>query len=293
MKDYLTAEWAVKQLNERDFDKPFFMAVGFSKPHLPWFVPQKYFDMYPLDKIELPEILDNPHEKIVNADGDFIYGKSFREDAKRWARAEKYGMVKNAVQAYMANVTFVDDCLGVLMDGLNKSKYADNTIVVLWGDHGWHLGEKKRFGKCLLWQESSRVPLMIKVPGVTKNNKTCNGVVNLIDLYPTLSDLCDIPINPENDGRSFAKLIANPDMEWNEPTLTTWLYGNHRIYDGRYSYINWRGGDELYDHKKDPMEHNNLAQNPEYAQIMAGLKAHLPKHNEPESPRNTLKKKNK
>lgn len=291
MKDYKTADWAVDQFQKRSFDKPFFMAVGFSKPHLPWFVPQKYFDMYPLNKIEIPEIKDNPHEQIITSEGKFIYGQSFREDAKRWGRAEKYGVTKNAIQAYMANVTFVDDCLGHLLDGLNNSPYAENTIVVLWGDHGWHLGEKKRFGKCLLWQESTRVPLMIKVPGVTPNKKRCDGVVNLIDLYPTLSELCNIPVNPTNDGRSFAKLVNKPDMKWNQPTLTTWLEGNHRIYDGRYSYINWRGGDELYDHKNDPMEHNNLANNPEYAKIMAKLKAHIPTHNEPESPKNNFDKK--
>ncbi len=284
MKDFLTVQWAVEQLNSRDFDgKPFFMAIGFSKPHLKWFVPQKYFDMYPLDKIVLPELKEDDLDDIINKYGKKAHRKSFS-----WERAEKYGKHKEAVQAYMATVSFVDDCIGVLMEGLNKSKYAENTIVVLWSDHGWHLGEKYKYGKTYLWKESARVPLMIKVPGVTQKNKRSYGVVNLIDMYPTLIELTGLPPNPMNDGHSFAKLLHNPDMQWNEPTLTTDKFKNHRIYDGRYSYINsfTKGYEELYDHQKDPMEWNNLADNVAYAQIKERLKQYLPKSDELESPRN-------
>ena len=111
----------------------------------------------------------------------------------------------------------MDDCIGVLLDGLAASQYADNTIVILWSDHGWHLGEKQKYGKTQLWQESCRVPLMVKFPGVTPKSKSM-GLVNLIDMYPTLLDLCGLPENPENEGRSFADLIRNPDMDWSEPT---------------------------------------------------------------------------
>ncbi|RMD84812.1 MAG: iduronate sulfatase [Lentisphaerae bacterium] len=286
MKDYKTAVWAAEQLNSRDFGgKPFFMAIGFSKPHLPWYVPQKYFDMYPLDSIKLPKTLADDLDDIVDKNGKPIFRKS-----TTWLRMEKYGKHKEAVRAYLATISFVDDCLGVLLDGLARSKYADNTIVVIWGDHGWHLGEKQHYGKCTLWQESCRVPLMIKVPGLTPKNKKCYGVVNLIDLYPTLVDLCGLPKNPKNDGRSFAELIRNPDMEWRYPTLTTYQRGNHRIYDGRYSYIVYskKGGEELYDHKTDPMEWRNLANNPEYAAIKERLKKYVPKTNEPEAPRNEI-----
>ncbi len=247
MMDYKTAQWAADQFQNRDFEKPFFMAVGISKPHLSWYVPQKYFDMYPLDEIELPETIPNDLEDILDK-----YGKQAFNPQDTWRRAEKYGRHKEAVRAYLATITFVDDCIGVLLDGLKNSKYAENTIVMLWGDHGWYLGEKMRYGKTELWQEASRVPMMVKVPGVTPNNKRCYGLVNLIDMYPTLIELCDLPPNPKNDGRSFAELLHNPDMEWNFPTLTTMGFGNHRIFDGRYSYINHKskGAEQLYDHQK-------------------------------------------
>lgn len=281
MKDYRTCQWAAELFKQRDFDKPFFMALGISKPHLPWYVPQKYFDMYPLDEIELPKTIPNDLDDIVDDHGNPIH-----RPHTTWLRMEKYDAHRKAVRAYLATVTFVDDCVGVLLDGLADSKYAGNTIVVIWGDHGWHLGEKQKYGKTQLWQEAARVPLMVKVPGITPDSKTCNGVVNLIDLYPTLVDLCGLPENPVCDGRSFAKLLYNPDMEWNEPTLTTMGFGNHRVYDGRYSYIVNHGGEELYDHRKDPMEWTNLARNPDYARLKARLKSFVPKTNEPPGPLN-------
>lgn len=284
MMDYKTAKWAADQFQNRDFEKPFFMAVGISKPHLTWYVPQKYFDMYPLDEIELPNTIPDDLEDIFDKFGVQAY-----QPQDTWRRVEKYGRHKEAVRAYLATITFVDDCLGVLLDGLADSKYADNTIVVLWGDHGWHLGEKQKYGKTQLWQESCRVPLMVKVPGITPNNKRCNGLVNLIDLYPTLIELCNLPANPKNDGRSFAELLSNPDMQWNFPTLTTNSFNEHRIYDGRYSYIyhESRGIEQLYDHQNDSMEWTNLAGKTEYAEIKQRMIELLPESNEPEAPRNT------
>ena len=281
MKDYITAKWAVKQLQSRGFEKPFFMAVGFSKPHLPWYVPQKYFDMYPLDEIILPKTISNDLDDILNK-----YDKPVRPHGT-WQRVERAGRHKEAVQAYLATITFIDECIGVLLDGLENSKYADNTIIVLWGDHGWHLGEKMKYGKTQLWQESCRIPLMIKVPGVTKKNAKCSGIVNLIDLYPTLIDLCGLPKNLDLDGRSFAELIQKPNIEWNHPTLTDYNYGGHRIYDGRYSYIVFmeQGIEQLYDHWSDPMEWNNLVKEKKYEQIKDRLKDLIPKEREATAPR--------
>ena len=282
MKDYITAEWAVEQLQTRSFEKPFFMAIGFSKPHLPWYVPQKYFDMYPLDEIILPKTIPNDLDDILNR---------FKKPVKphgTWIRVERAKRHKEAVQAYLATITFLDDCIGVLLDGLAKSSYAENTIVMLWGDHGWHLGEKQKYGKTQLWQESCRVPMMVKVPNVTPKNKKCRGIVNLIDMYPTLVDLCGLPRNPENDGKSFAELIYNPDLEWNKPTLTDYNFGGHRVYDGRFSYIVFieQGIEELYDHQIDPMEWNNLSENEEYAVVKSRLKALIPSKREPVAPGN-------
>ena len=242
--------------------------------------------MYPLDEIILPDTKKDDLEDIVNKNGKKAYHPN-----NAWLRAEKYGKHKEAVQAYLATITFIDDCIGVLLDGLNNSKYADNTIVMLWGDHGWHLGEKQKYGKTQLWQEATRVPFMVKVPGVTKNNSKTDGVVNLIDMYPTLLELCGLPANTENDGKSFANLLKNPDLEWNTPTLTTDRFNHHRIYDGRYSYISDKrnGAEQLYDHSKDLYEHNNLITNPKYDSIKNRLRAYLPINNEPESPKNKNK----
>jgi arylsulfatase A-like enzyme len=284
-KDYVTCKWAADQL-ERDFDgKPFFLAVGVSKPHLAWYVPQEFYDLYPLDKIKQVPIKYDDLDDIVRADGKPIF-----KPGDRFLLAEKTGMHKNAQRAYLACVSYADHCLGVLFDALEKSKYADRTIVMIWGDHGWHLSEKMHYGKTELWEESARVPFIVNVPGLTPPNFKCDGVVNLIDMYPTLIELCGLPPNKENDGRSFAPLLAYPSMEWNEPTLTTYQYKNHSLTDGRYRYT-WYGGkadgaEELYDHSNDPLEHTNLASNPEYKEIIARLKKYLPTHHEPDSPKN-------
>ena len=286
-KDYLACKWAADQL-QRDFEgKPFFLALGLSKPHLPWEVPQQFFDLYPLDKLKPVDIVRDDLKDIVGKKGDPI----FRPDP-RFKAADQANLHLEAQQAYLANISYVDYCLGVLFDALAKSKYADNTIIMLWGDHGWHLSEKMKYGKTDLWEESCRVPLLVSVPGMTKPDFKCEGVVNLLDMYPTLVELCGLPPNAENEGRSFAPLLKNPSMEWNVPTLTTYQYKNHSLTDGRYRYT-WYGGkadgaEELYDHSVDPLEHTNLAANPESQEIIALFKKYLPTHDEPNAPRNKL-----
>ena len=286
-KDYLACKWAADQL-QRDFEgKPFFLALGLSKPHLPWEVPQQFFDLYPLDKLKPVDIVRDDLKDIVGKKGDPI----FRPDP-RFKAADQANLHLEAQQAYLANISYVDYCLGVLFDALAKSKYADNTIIMLWGDHGWHLSEKMKYGKTDLWEESCRVPLLVSVPGLTKPDFKCEGVVNLLDMYPTLVELCGLPPNAENEGRSFAPLLKNPSMEWNVPTLTTYQYKNHSLTDGRYRYT-WYGGkadgaEELYDHSVDPLEHTNLAANPESQEIIALFKKYLPTHDEPNAPRNKL-----
>ena len=284
-KDYVASKWAAEQL-QRDFDgKPFFLALGLSKPHLPWEVPQQFFDLYPLDKLKPVEIVRDDLDDIVGKNGKPIFGPD-----SRFLAADRANLHLEAQQAYLANVSYVDYCLGVLFDALAKSKYADNTIIMLWGDHGWHLGEKLKYGKTDLWEESNRVPLIVRVPGLTPNGFKCEGVVNLLDMYPTLTELCGLPANPENEGRSFAPLLKNPTMAWNQPTLTTYNFSNHSLTDGRYRYT-WYGGkadgaEELYDHATDPLERKNLAANPVSQEIIARFKPHLPAHNEPAAPRN-------
>ena len=284
-KDYATCVWAAEQL-KRDFHgKPFFMAVGISKPHLSWYVPQRFFDLYPLDEIDPAPFSRDDLDDIVREDGKPIF-----KPTGRFLVADGNNMHKQANRAYLACVRYVDYCLGVLFDAIEKSAYTDNTIVMIWGDHGWHLSEKMHYGKTGLWEESSRVPFFVSVPGLTPPNTKCDGVVNLIDMYPTLLELCGLPPNPENDGRSFVRLLANPSMEWNHPTLTTYQFKNHSITDGSYRYT-WYGGradgaEELYDHDVDPLEHTNLAADPDYQKVIARLREHVPTHHEPNSPSN-------
>lgn len=286
-KDYVACKWAADQL-QRDFEgKPFFLALGISKPHLPWEVPQQFFDLYPLDKLKPVDIVRDDLKDIVGKKGDPI----FRPDP-RFKAADKANLHLEAQQAYLANISYVDYCLGVVFDALAKSKYADNTIIMLFGDHGWHLSEKMKYGKTDLWEESCRAPLLVSVPGVTTPDFKCEGVVNLLDMYPTLVELCGLPPNAENEGRSFAPLLKDPSMEWNIPTLTTYQYKNHSLTDGRYRYT-WYGGkadgaEELYDHSVDPLEHTNLAANPESQETIALFKKYLPTNDEPNAPRNKL-----
>ena len=249
-KDYLTALWFEKKLQD-DYDKPFFMSVGISKPHLPFVVPQEYFDMYSLDTIKVPEYRLDDLEDIVDPNGKKAF--SPQED---FLWCEHYNIHKETVRAYMAACTYADECVGVVLDALAKSKYAENTIVVLWGDHGWHLGEKLRFRKATLWRESTQLPLIIQLPGMDKQ-QDCFRNVNLIDLYPTLIDLCGLPPK-ELDGKSIKPLLKNPNLKW-EPTVTTRGRGSHSVMAEEWHYIKHNNGiEELYDLKNDPMEWNNL-----------------------------------
>ena len=185
--------------------KPFFMAVGISKPHLTWHVPQEFFDLYSLDEIEAAPFRRDDLDDIVRKDGKHIFSPT-----GRFLVADGNDMHKQANRAYLACVSYVDHCLGVLFDALEESKYADNTIVMIWGDHGWHLSEKMHYGKTGLWEESARVPFIVNVPGVTPPNTKCDGVVNLLDMYPTLLELCGLPANPTNEGVSLAPILADP-----------------------------------------------------------------------------------
>lgn len=284
--DYQTALWAAREL-EKGFDKPFFMAVGLSKPHLPWFVPQKYFDMHPLDKIVPPKFRADDLDDIRLPGGKNKFAPS--ED---FLRARKYDRFKDAARAYLAAVSYADDCVGVMLDALTESKYADNTIVVIWGDHGWFLSEKLKYRKTHLWEESARCPLIVKAPGLTNVGRRCDRVVNLMDLYPTLVDLCGLPPKTNIAGRSIKGLLAKPDARWDYPTLTTYQKGNHSIRSERWRYTKYADDvEELYDHENDPMEWTNLAGDPKHGTVKSDLARWLPKYDAEDSPSNTAEKK--
>ena len=247
--DWKTAEGAAKFLKQ-DHDKPFFLGCGIYLPHLPWYAPKQFFDLHPLKDIALPPYKPDDFDDVPAT------GKRMGERHVKHIRQS--GKWKEAVQACLAADSFADACVGHVLDALKKSPHKDNTIVVLWGDHGYDVGEKK-FAKSALWGQATRTPLIIHVPeklGGNSQAKTCTRPVSLLDLYPTLLDLCGLPKNPKNEGRSIAPLVRNPKAKWPYPAVITlsphWLGPNHAVRSERFHYIHYgKGGEELYEVAKD------------------------------------------
>ncbi|EAQ82092.1 sulfatase-like hydrolase/transferase [Blastopirellula marina] len=270
MSDYQMVDWAIDQLGQKH-DKPLFLACGIYRPHLPWFVPQEYFEHFPLDQIQLPQIkaddlADVPEAgvKIAKPNGDH----------KKVTSTDNYA---KAVQGYLASIEFADAQVGRLIAALEASPYADNTIIVLWGDHGWHLGEKQHWRKFSLWEEADRVPLLIIAPGMTKPNQHCERTVTLLDLYPTLAELCGLTAPKVVEGQSLAPLLKDPAAAWDRPAITTHGKNNHAVRDERWRYIRYAdGSEELYDHQEDPQEWTNVAEVPKNDAVKKRLAKWLP-----------------
>lgn len=275
--DFKIAQWGARQLGQKR-DRPFFLALGFHKPHPPWIVPKKYFDMFPLDSIQLPPHIANDLDDLPPA-------------GKKWAHTADWVSVmdaggesawKEVVQGYLASVAYIDAQIGVVLDALEKSPHKDNTIVVLFSDHGWHLGEKECFGKATLWEEATRVPLIWVGPGVTTSGR-CDATVEFLSIYPTLCDLAGLPKPDFLEGVSIRPLLSNPQAEWTRPALSTFRFNNHAVRSVQYRYIRYANGEEeLYDEKADPYEWTNLAANPELGSVKADLARWIPKENRPD-----------
>ena len=255
MPDFKIANWAIEQLGKQH-EKPFFMAVGFYRPHVPMFVPQKWFDKHPLDQVKLPEILNSDNDDISTYARDLT---NLKHVAPLHSWVKEAGQWKHAVQSYLASTTFVDHQVGRVIAALDKSKYADNTIIVLYADHGFHLGEKERWAKRSLWEDSTRVPLIIFDPA-RKTTKVCHKPAELIDIYPTLLELTGMKSDPYQQGQSLVPLLDNPKLEtWDHPAITSFGPGNYSIRGERYRYIHYNdGSEELYDHENDKHEWHNL-----------------------------------
>ena len=281
MNDYRIVSWTIKQL-QKHHDRPFFLACGVRKPHMPWNVPRKYYDLYPLETVRLPPVLDTDLDDVPPV------GVQMARPQGDHAAIVKSGRWKDAVQGYLAAISFTDVNIGRLIDALDQSPYKDNTIIVLWGDHGWHLGEKLHWRKFTLWEEATRAPLIWVVPGLTKAGSVCERTVDFMSIYPTLCDLCGLVTPKHVEGVSFRTLLARPDAPWDRPARTTYLYNNHTVRTEKWRYIRYHdGGEELYDEVKDPLEWTNLAQKPEFAEIKKELAKHLPMVNQ-KAPRGSL-----
>lgn len=278
MFDELISEWAVDKLNE-EHDKPFFMAVGFVRPHVPYTAPKEYFDLYNLNDIEIPEVPVDEMSDIPNMGKSIAYGTLQTGDHYAVVNlSDTYW--REMVYGYLACVSFVDDQAGKVIEALKNSKYADNTIVVLWSDHGQHLGEKKHWRKQALWEESTKVPLCFNVPGNESNGSKRTQSVSLLDIYPTLVELCGLPDAEKLEGESLASIIEKPDAKRSKPVLSTWYYKNHAVRSDDWRYIQYRDGtEELYNHQSDPGEHTNMASDPQYADVIREHQQWLPKNN--------------
>jgi arylsulfatase A-like enzyme len=278
MPDYHTVSYCIEQL-QRKHDKPLFLACGLHKPHMAWNVPRKYYDLFPLSSIELPKVLETDLDDVPPA------GVKMAKPDGDHADILASGRWKEAVQGYLAAGAFCDAMIGRLLKAFDESAYKNNTIIVFWGDHGWHLGEKQHWRKFTLWEEAARAPLFYVVPSVTKPGRQCERTVDFMSIYPTLCELCGLEIPKHNEGVSIVSLLKDPKAAWDRPALTTHGKDNHGIRTERWRYIRYAdGGEELYDHDADPLEWKNLAKDPAQASVIAELRKHLPEKNVQDAP---------
>jgi len=277
--DWLVSKYVGEQLS-RKHDKPFFLACGIYRPHEPWFVPQKYFDQFPLDEIQLP-----PGYREDDLDDLPPAGKR-RGPNRYFAHIREHGQWKQGIQGYLASISFADAMLGRVLDALENGPNADNTVVVLWSDHGWHLGEKQHWQKFTGWRACTRVPFIVRVPkGVpglpagTTAGKQCTKPVNLVSLFPTLTELAGLPHKSDNDGPGLLPLLKNPQADWDQ-TSVTYLgdAGSYGMSTEDWRYIHYSNGDEeLYDSVTDRYEWTNLAAKPEHLAKLKEMRAIAPK----------------
>ena len=271
MGDYKLTNWAIEQLKQQPTDQPLFLAVGYVKPHLPWYVPKEYYDRFPLDSIQLPVVTEQDLADIPEA------GKKMARSSGDHAAVLQGNQWKKAVQGYLATISFLDDQVGRLLAGLESSPRAKKTIVVWWTDHGWHLGEKEHWRKFALWEEATRTSFAIAAPGVTTAGVRVDAPVDYTSMYPTLCELTNLPTPSHVKGASLVPLLKDPATPWSGVAVCSHGRGNHAVRDAQYRYIRYENGDEeLYDHASDPNEFRNVAEQPEMVTIKQRLAKHFP-----------------
>lgn len=286
MADTIRVNWAVEQL-KKEHDKPFFLACGIYAPHYPNYCPQKYFDLYDRDAIELPPIkaddLDDLPERMRKM-------KTARSRIHK--ELEEKDAVKDAIHGYLACVSYADAMMGRVLDALAESPFADNTIVVLWSDHGYHHGEKFDWGKHTLWERTSNVPFIWAGPGVAKGKKS-DVTTSLIDMYPTFVGMCDLPQPHQKlEGVSLKETLANPDAANDRDVFLPYMApGEFAVINKDWRYISYgENGEELYNVQDDPNEWHNIAEKPEHAEVKAKLRASAPKSFAKPTPKRTIGK---
>ena len=278
--DIPTIDYCIKALTNAKQDRPLFLACGLYKPHSPFFAPAKYHLQY--REVELPTRNKSDWEDLPNGARLLMANKKWFWDGMQKLEQKKAGSYHDFIRSYSAAATFADAQIGRLIDALDKSSRSDNTIIVLWSDHGFHLGEKDHIEKFALWEKSTHIPLIIVAPGITTPRTWCDRPVDLASLYPTLIELGKLPAEPKVDGRSITPLLCNGNAEWTTPAITTYMRGNHTVRSERWRYIHYAdGSEELYDHREDNHEWTNLLadspRNPDYVKIVEQHRKWLPK----------------
>jgi len=280
--DAIGAAETIKLL-EQHRDKPFFLAFGNYRPHTPYVAPKKYFEMYPTERIALPQVAADERERAPAP----AFGSAKPETARLTDPLRK-----EAIQAYSAATTFMDAQVGRVLNALERLKLADKTIVVFHSDHGYHLGEHGLWQKMSVWENSARVPVIIHDPRLKGTARVSRRTVELVDLYPTIADLCGLTPPADLDGKSLRPLLSNPEAEWSRPAYTQVTRGGARaaaarrmmgrsVRTERYRYTEWgengAQGSQLYDMDSDPQEARNLAADPANAETLTNMRALLRK----------------
>ncbi len=274
MIDYQSADWVIERLS-KDYDQPFFMGVGFIRPHVPLYAPQKWFDKIPLEGLEMTpykadDLNDVPDVALQINDLPMMPTTQWAIESGNW---------DDIIQAYLACVSFVDAQVGRVMEALENSEYADNTIIVLWSDHGYRLGEKETFAKHALWEEATNAPLIFAAPSLPKG-KVVDQPVEMLSIYPTLLELSGLEANGKNEGISLVELMQSGKNEKEYYAITTYGMNNHSIRSEKFRYTRYEdGSEELYDHEYDPNEWINIAKETKAESVRGELGALLPKVN--------------
>ena len=279
-QDYRVASWAVEQLETMPKDQPFFLAVGFFLPHVPCYATQKWFDLYPDDDTVLPPVQQNDRGDTPHF--SWYLHWNLPEPRLKWVKENNQW--RNLARSYLACTSFIDSQVGRLLTALEENGLAENTVVVLWGDHGYHLGEKAITGKNTLWERSTRMPLIFAGPGVRAGGR-CTQPAELLDIYPTLVELCGLPSRDDLEGISLVPQLKDPATPRERPAITSHNQGNHAVRSERYRSIHYAdGSEELYDMVADPNEWTNLVDDPQFAPVLAEHRRWLPKVDVPPAP---------
>jgi arylsulfatase A-like enzyme len=280
MPDYKIAEWGMAQL-DKTYGQPLFLGLGFYRPHVPNYVPQKWFDLYPEESTQLPKV--DPED--LNDISAYAYEMTHLDYIRpahpyhEWIMENDQWL--NFVRSYLASISFVDHQIGKFLDALENSYYRDNTFIVLFGDHGFHLGEKEAWAKQTLWENGTRTPLIIVGPGIPQG-KICAKPVQLLDIYPTLLELTGCDADPKHEGHSLVPLLQDVESDWPYMARISFGPGNYAIRSERYRYIHYDdGSEEFYDHQKDPNEWENQIHNTDLNEIINTHRAFLPEKSHP------------